>query len=102
LDEVPTPDILVIVAEFLLKVHDISWSVISGIHERNLVVVVRNDGYRKDAGKAVKRAFGDIGCAGGHAAMARAEIPVERVVALLGKRSSTAVERYVRRALSPF
>lgn len=103
LDEVPTPDILVLVAEFFLKVHDISWSIISGIHENNLIVIIRNDGYRKDAGKAIDLAFRNIDCsAGGHKAMARAEIPVENLVDAIGKRSSAAIERYVRKRLSPF
>lgn len=103
LDEVPTADILVVVAEFFLKVHDISWSIISGIHDGNLVVIIRNDGYRKDAGKAIERAFKNLDCsAGGHKAMARAEIPVENLVDVISKRSSTAIERYVRKRLSPF
>lgn len=103
LDEVPTADILVVVAEFFLKVHDISWSIISGIHDNNLIVIIRNDGYRKDAGKAIQRAFKNLDCsAGGHKGMARAEIPIENLLEAIGKRSSTAIERYVRKRLSPF
>jgi len=102
LDEVPTADILVIIAEFFLKVHDISWSIISGIYQDSLIIVIRNDGYRKDAGRAVRRAFGAIGCAGGHLAMARAEIPMDKIAEILGRRSSTAVERFIRKRLSPF
>lgn len=102
LDDVPSADILVEVAEFLLKIHDISWSIVSGIYDDSLIVIVRNDGYRKDAGKIVRRVFGSIGCAGGHQAMARAEIPLERLTKVIGKLSSTAIERFVRRRLSPF
>ena len=102
LDEVPTADILVEIAEFYLKIHDISWSIISGIYENNLIIIIRNDGYRKDAGKIVRRAFGAIGCAGGHHAMARAEIPMEKLNQVLGKATSTAIERFIRKELSPF
>ncbi len=102
LDEVTTADILVEIAEFFLKIHDISWSIISGVYEDNLIVVVRNDGYRKDAGKIMRRAFGSIGCAGGHRAMARAEVPMENLYKLLGKKSSSAIERFIRKELSPF
>lgn len=101
LDDVPTADILVEIAEFLLKVHNVSWSIISGIFEGNLIIVVRNDGYRKDAGKLVRRAFGDLGCAGGHQAMARAEIPLKNLAAHLGSRASTAIEAFVRKQMSP-
>ena len=102
LDEVSSADILVEIAEFFLKIHDIFWSIISGIYEDSLIVVVRNDGYRKDAGKMVRQAFGSIGCAGGHRAMARAEIPMDKLTHIIGKRSSTAIERFVRKRLSPF
>ncbi|MCE5335995.1 MAG: DHHA1 domain-containing protein, partial [Desulfobacteraceae bacterium] len=102
LDEVPSSDILVEIAEFMLKIHDIAWSIISGIYEDNLIVIIRNDGYRKDAGKIVRRAFGSIGCAGGHHSMARAEIPLNQLSKIIGKPTSTEVERYVRRQLSPF
>jgi nanoRNase/pAp phosphatase (c-di-AMP/oligoRNAs hydrolase) len=101
LDEVTSADILVELAEFFLKIHDISWSIVSGIYEENLIIVVRNDGYRKDAGKIVRKAFGGIGCAGGHRAMARAEIHMERVVHAVGKRSSGAIERFIRKRMSP-
>jgi len=102
LDEVSTADILVEIAEFFLKIHNISWSIISGIYENNLIIVVRNDGYRKDAGKIIRRAFGNIGCAGGHQSMARAEIPMEKLIQTLGKATSTAIERFIRKELSPF
>ncbi len=101
LDEVTTADILVIIAEFFLKIHDISWSIISGIYEGNLIIVVRNDG-RRDAGKITRRAFGSIGCAGGHAAMARAEIPLAKLSQVIEKRTSTSIEVFIRKRLSPF
>ena len=103
LDEVPSSDILVEIAEFMLKIHDISWSIVSGIiHHDTLVIVVRNDGHRKDAGKLIRHAFGSIGCAGGHQAMARAEIPLNRLSEVIGNLSSTSVERFIRHRLSPF
>jgi nanoRNase/pAp phosphatase (c-di-AMP/oligoRNAs hydrolase) len=100
LDEVPSPDILVVIADFLLKVHDISWSIVSGIHQGKLIIIVRNDGYRKDAGRAVSRAFGELGSAGGHKAMARAEIPMEKVKSALNNDKSNAIENFVRKRLT--
>lgn len=100
LDQVPTADILVVLAEFFLKVHDISWSIISGILEGNLIIVVRNDGSH-DAGKIIRRAFGHLGCAGGHEAMARAEIPIASLNQVLEKPTSAAIELMVRKRLSP-
>ena len=102
LDQTPSSDILVEVAEFMLKIRDISWSIVSGIYHDNLIIVVRNNGNRKDAGKLVRRAFGPLGCAGGHQAMARAEIPLNRLSELIGTLSSTSIERFVQHSLSPF
>jgi len=101
LNEVDTPDILVVIADFLLKVHDISWSIVSGIHEGKLVVIVRNDGYRKDAGRSLKRAFESLGSAGGHKAMGRAEIPVDNLRTVLKRVTPGTIEKFVRSALSP-
>ena len=101
LDQVPTADILVVIAEFFLKVHDISWSIISGILEGNLIIILRNDG-SCDAGRIIRRAFGHFGCAGGHQAMARAEIPLANLSQILEKPTSTAIELMIRKRLSPF
>ncbi|MFP4169089.1 MAG: DHH family phosphoesterase [Desulfonatronovibrionaceae bacterium] len=72
--EVDSPDILVILADFFLKVHNISWDVIGGVCAGKLVIILRGDGLRKDMGKMAERLFSDCGTAGGHRSMARAEI----------------------------
>ena len=43
-----------------------------------LVISVRNLGYSKNAGEFVRRFFSDVGSAGGHRAMAKAVVPMER------------------------
>jgi nanoRNase/pAp phosphatase (c-di-AMP/oligoRNAs hydrolase) len=101
LQKIPSADILVILADFLLKVHDISWSIVSGIVGNTLVVIVRNDGYRKDAGKSIQKAFGSYGSAGGHRAAARAEIPLENLEDVVVRKTPLAYARFVRRRLAP-
>ncbi|MGO9580442.1 MAG: phosphoethanolamine methyltransferase, partial [Desulfobaccales bacterium] len=39
--------------------------------------IFRNDGLRKNAGRLALQAFGKLGSAGGHAASARAEVPLD-------------------------
>jgi nanoRNase/pAp phosphatase (c-di-AMP/oligoRNAs hydrolase) len=103
LDEVTTADILVEIAEFFLKVHDIFWSIVSGVFQDHLIIVIRNGGYQKDAGKVARKAFGSIGCAGGHEAMARAEIPMKKLADVLGHTgSSTSIDKFIEKQLSPF
>lgn len=72
-------DILVILADFFLRVHGISWTIISGIDDKNLVAVFRGDGLRRDMGKLASSLFSDVGSAGGHKSMARAEIPLSKL-----------------------
>ncbi len=76
LGPVVAPDILVILADFFLRAGEISWTIVGGIYQDKLVVIFRNDGLRKNAGRLALRAFGKLGSAGGHAASARAEIPL--------------------------
>ena len=77
--KVDSSDILVILADFFLRVHGLSTTMVSGINEDKLIIVFRGDGLRRDMGKFAKRLFGDVGSAGGHKSMARAEIPMEKL-----------------------
>lgn len=77
LGQVSHPDICVQIADFFLRVDTVNWSVVSGLHQAKLVVILRNDGIRKNAGTVAKECFGRWGSAGGHKSAARAEIPVE-------------------------
>ena len=77
LGKVQSPDILVVVADFFMRVHSISWDAVSGVFGDKLVVIFRGDGMRKDMGKFAAAHFGDIGSAGGHKGVARAEVPME-------------------------
>ena len=79
LGAVDSPDILVILADFFMRVHGLSWVLVSGLHDDKLVAVFRGDGMRRDMGKFAQGLFGDVGSAGGHRSMARAEIPLENI-----------------------
>lgn len=76
---VPSPDVLVLIADFLNQVHDVAWVFVSGIHNDKLVVIFRCDGYKKDAGKLAAKSFNEIGSAGGHRESARAEVPAKNL-----------------------
>ena len=79
LGNVATPDVLVILADFFLRAHEISWTIVAGVYQEKLVVIFRNDGLRKNAGALAQRAFGKLGSAGGHASSARAEVPLDQI-----------------------
>jgi len=79
LGKVRTPDVLVIIADFLNHVDGIDWVLVSGIHNERLVVIFRCDGYRKHAGTLARKIFGELGSAGGHREAARAEVPLKNL-----------------------
>ena len=74
LGNVVNPDICVLIADFFMRVNTVTWSIVSGICDKKLTIIFRNDGIRKNAGKVAKEGFGKLGNAGGHKNMARAEI----------------------------
>ncbi len=92
LGEVAREDLIAYVADFLLQVEEIKWSIVSGIVHGDVVISVRNLGTTRHAGEFVKQNFGDIGSAGGHRAMAKAVAPVTRFTEKFG---TTASERVV-------
>jgi len=79
LGKVETADVCVLIADFFMRVQTVNWSIVSGIANQKLVVVFRNDGIRKNAGRVAKLSFGQLGSAGGHKSMARAEIDLARL-----------------------
>ena len=101
LGPVRNPDVCVSIADFFMKIHDIAWSIVSGTHQGRLIIIVRNDGIRKDAGKLLGQKFGHLGSAGGHKAMARAEIPLENMEGLVDHKDHKAVSRWIIRMLKP-
>lgn len=89
--EVENPDILVIIADFFMRLAEATWSVVSGIYEEKLIVIFRNAGFRNDAGKLAQKFLGQWGgFAGGHRSAARAEIPLETITKEIKGRSNMA------------
>ncbi len=94
---VRSPDVLVIIADFLNHVNEIDWVFVSGIHGEKLVVIFRCDGYRKSAGKLASRIFGSLGSAGGHKDSARAEVPLKNLEIEEKDFSSFTLKRFTMR-----
>jgi len=79
IDSVKSGDILVVVADFFMRVHGLRWVAVAGIVNENLVVVFRGDGVSLDLGIFANKCLGKFGTAGGHEAMARAELPLVNI-----------------------
>ena len=89
--ETTREDFIPYTADFLLQVEDVKWTIVAGIVGGQLIVCVRNLGYSRNAGEFVKSSFGDIGSAGGHRAMAKAVLPVERFQRKFGHLSGVGI-----------
>jgi nanoRNase/pAp phosphatase (c-di-AMP/oligoRNAs hydrolase) len=89
--ETTREDFIPYTADFLLQVEDVKWTIVSGIVGGQLIVSVRNLGYSRNAGEFVKTNFGDIGSAGGHRAMAKAVVPVEKFRGKFGDLSGRGI-----------
>lgn len=95
LGQVQSPDNLVLVADFFLRLHEIDWVIVSGVYQKTLVVVIRNHGSRRNAGTRATNAFGGFGTAGGRRARARAEIPLANLAKHLEKDDHASLGRFV-------
>lgn len=95
LGPVSNPDVCVQIADFLLHIDSVNWSIVSGIHQRKLVVIFRNDGIRKDAGATAKARLGRWGAAGGHKSAARAELPLAALVTDVNVKEGPKLARWI-------
>jgi nanoRNase/pAp phosphatase (c-di-AMP/oligoRNAs hydrolase) len=76
--ETSREDFIPYTADFFLQVEDVKWTIVSGVVGGQLIVSVRNLGYSRNAGEFVRANFGELGSAGGHRAMAKAVLPLQR------------------------
>ena len=91
LGETTREDFIPYTADFFLQVEDVKWTIVSGIVGSQLIISVRNLGYSRNAGEFVKANFGDIGSAGGHRAMAKAVMPVDKFRGKFGDLSGIGI-----------
>ncbi len=99
LGKVQNPDICVIIADFFMRLNNVNWSIVSGYYKNNLVIIFRNDGIRKNAGKLAQQSFGAFGSAGGHKSMARAEIPFSNLEGTVKVQNDHAILLWVMRCI---
>jgi len=95
LEKIKKPDICVILADFLLRIYENSYSIVSGLCEDVLIIIFRTSDYRKHAGRLAEKAFGIIGRAGGHKEMARVEIPLVNLKNTISSVTSKSLETYI-------
>ena len=96
--KVDSGDTLVIIADFFMQIAEARWSIVSGVREGKLLVVLRTVGLSGHAGKSARKLFGTFGgSVGGRTTAARAEIPLS---SLRGETSGrSGLERFIKRRI---
>jgi nanoRNase/pAp phosphatase (c-di-AMP/oligoRNAs hydrolase) len=88
MEEITRPDVLVMIADFFMKLAEAEWSIAAGTYEDRFIAILRNAGFRGDAGKMAQRLFKPWGgSAGGHKSAGRAEIPLKNMIGETNDRS---------------
>ncbi len=100
LGPVPFFDVCVQVADFFIRVENVSWALVTGVVGDTLVVVFRNDGLKKDAGSLAHMTFGSIGSAGGHQSMGRSQVKQDALPKGLLLTDNRGIERFVLGSLA--
>ena len=97
LGSVANPDVCVIIADFFMRIDTINWSIVSGLCDRKLTIIFRNDGIRRNAGTVAWESFGHLGSAGGHKNMARAEIDASELRKLVDYKDNEKLLQWIIR-----
>jgi nanoRNase/pAp phosphatase (c-di-AMP/oligoRNAs hydrolase) len=85
-DELPQPELAGEIADLLVRLEGIEWSVCAGVYEDRLIISLRTAHARGKAGWILQQVVGELGTAGGHDRRAGGTIPIPSL-------SSTAVEK---------
>jgi len=100
--DAPREDFIPYTADFFLQLEDVKWTIIAGVVNGTMIVSVRNLGYSRNAGEFVKRWFADIGSAGGHRAMAKAVVPMDKFRAKFSDLSGPAITALIAEMAEQF
>lgn len=75
LGEVSNPDIVAEFADLIVRLEGIRWSLAVGRFGDDLVLSIRTNYERANAGRVIRRIVGELGKAGGHGMMAGGKLP---------------------------
>ena len=79
LGDVPTPEIVAEMADFLLRHERMGWAFCSGRFKDNLYISMRSSSAKAKAGKMIKELVPDRNLAGGHGMFAGGTIPLKEM-----------------------
>src|SRR5436190_1116601 len=102
LGELPREDFIPYVADFFLQLEDVKWTIVAGVVSDTMSISIRNLGYSKNAGEFARRFFAELGSAGGHRAMAKAVLPLDKFQEKFGRLSDGALSAKLQELVLEF
>lgn len=78
LEELPYPDFVAQMADFLLRIKNMTWSICLGSYKRVLYVSLRTSNTRGNAAKVIQKIIPKQGRGGGHEMIAGAQVKIEK------------------------
>ncbi|MFZ2052946.1 MAG: DHH family phosphoesterase [Candidatus Aminicenantales bacterium] len=79
LEELPYPDFVAEMADFLLRIKKMSWSLCLGSHQSLLYISIRSKNIHADTARLIKRAIPKSGTSGGHELIAGARVRIDEM-----------------------
>jgi len=76
LDEMDNPNAAAEMADYFLRLENVTWSICLGSHQGDLYVSVRTSDPEANAAEVIQNAIRELGSSGGHGMMAGARVPV--------------------------
>lgn len=94
LAEMPYPDVAAQLADLLLRVEEVRWALVVGVHGDRVYCSVRTEDRRANAGRMLRRVVASDGRAGGHGMMAGGRVDLRET----GLSAAKVQYRLARRA----
>lgn len=79
LEELPYPDFVAEMADFLLRIKNMSWSICLGSYQSLLYVSIRSKNIHANTARLLKKAIPKSGTSGGHELIAGARVPIDKM-----------------------
>jgi nanoRNase/pAp phosphatase (c-di-AMP/oligoRNAs hydrolase) len=98
LDQLPYPDFVAGMADFLLRIRNITWSICIGCHKNVIHVSLRTSNIDANASKVIKRIIPRYGTAGGHDMIAGAQVKID----LRKKKNIGSIKKEIVRKMLKF
>jgi nanoRNase/pAp phosphatase (c-di-AMP/oligoRNAs hydrolase) len=79
LEELPYPDFVAEMADFLLRIKSMSWAICLGSHQDLLYISIRSKNIHANAARLIRRAIPKSGTSGGHELIAGARVQIDKM-----------------------